>query len=151
MATYRSSSPNWGTVTPLFHHKTKAPDKGFLGIKFKVPDSLLSLFFTAVTTPISPLPTNSPISGFLRPPQTRIYTILCCLRRPATLKPRTLSPRRPGLSPRPQQKLPIAVLGNMLLVPGGMRKLQTSLRPSWYIPDKLIKKIGLIALWLGND
>ena len=28
------------TIMPLFHHKTKAPDEGFLGIGFRVLDSL---------------------------------------------------------------------------------------------------------------
>ena len=58
----------------------------------------------------------------MRPPQTQMYTILCCLRRPATLKPMTLSSRRPGLSLRPQQKSPIAVSVNLLLFPGGRRE-----------------------------
>ena len=66
-----------------------------------------------------------------------------------TLKNRTFSSRRPGLSPRPQQKSPIAVLGNLLLVPGGLRKPQTSLGPSRYIPDRIgvhtDHKRGLIA------
>ena len=107
------------------------------------------IVFMTATDPLSPLLTNSPVSGFLRPPQTQNYTILCCLRRHATRKPRTLSPRRPGLSPRPQQKSSIAVLGNLLLVPGGLWKPQTSLRPSRHIPDMIgvetDHKRGLIA------
>ena len=54
-----------------------------------------------------------------------------------TLNPRTLSPTKPVLSPRPQQKSPIAVLGNLLLFPGGLREPQTSLGPSLYIPDRI--------------
>ena len=57
------------------------------------------IFFTTVTNPLSPLPTNSPVSGFLRPPQTHIDTIRGCLRHPATLKLRILSPRRPSQTP----------------------------------------------------
>ena len=63
-----------------------------------------------------------------------------------TLKPRTLSPRRPGFSPRPQQKSPTAVLENLLLVQG---VLGTSLGPSLYIPNRIKvetdHKCGLIA------
>ena len=95
-----------------------------------------------VADPLSPVPTNSPVSGFLRPPQTQSETILCCLIRPVTLKPMILSPRRSGLCPRPQQKSPIAVLRNLLLVPGGQRKPQTNLRPSQYIPDRIGVETG---------
>ena len=108
------------------------------------------IFFTTVTHPLSALTTNSPVSGFLRPSQIQIYTILCCLRHPTTLKLRTLSRKRPGLSPRPQQKSPIAVLGNLLLVPGSLRKPQISVRPSRYIPNRIgvetDHKLSLIAL-----
>ena len=52
--------------------------------------------------------------------------------RPATLKSRSLSFRSPGLSPTHQQKSPIAVLGNLLLVQGCLRKnvtlIKTTLR-----------------------
>ena len=95
------------------------------------------VFFTTVTDPLSPLPTNSQVSAFLRHPQTQIYTILCCLSRPATPKLRALSLKMSELSPKPQQKSPIAVLRNLLLVTGGLKKPQTSLRPSRYIPYRI--------------
>ena len=99
-------------------------------------------FVMTVTDPLSPLPTNIPVSGFLRPPQIQIYTILCCLRHPAYLNPR-------NLYPRPQQKSPITVSVYQLLVPGGLRKPQTSLRPSRYIPNRIRvetdHKYGLIT------
>ena len=105
------------------------------------------IFATIVTNPLSPLPTNSPVAGFLGPPETKIYTILCCLRRPATLNPRTLSLR-------PQQNRPLLSSGNLLLVPGGPRKPQTGLRPSLYIPDRIgvetIHKCGLITSYSGT-
>ena len=50
------------------------------------------IFATTVTDPRSPLATNFPVSGFMRPPETQVYTILCCLRHPVTLNPRTLVP-----------------------------------------------------------
>ena len=138
-------------LCPYSTTRLKLPNKHFGGIRFRVLESLFEtvwiycgeyeyqtcLFFTTVTDPLLPLPPNSPVSFFRRPPQTQICTILCCLRRPATLKPKTLSSRRLGPSPRPQQKSLIAVLGNLLLVPGGLRKPQTSLRPSQYIPDRI--------------
>ena len=100
------------------------------------------IFFTTVTDPLSPLPTTSQVSGFLRPHQTQIYTILCCLSHPVTLKPRTLIPWRPELSPRHRQKLPIDVSG-------GLRKPETSLGPSLYIPNRIgletDHKSGLIS------
>ena len=69
-----------------------------------------------------------------------------------TLNPRTLSAMRPGLSPRPQQKSPITVSVNWLLVPGGLRKPQ---RPSQCIPDRVgVKtdhKRGLITSKSGNN
>ena len=93
---------------PLFHHRSKAPDKGFGGgsvsKKCRVPDSLHEsvwicwgrfknqtclIFFTTVTDPHSPLPTNIPVSYFLRPPQTQIYTILGCLGLSGTVNARS--------------------------------------------------------------
>ena len=96
----------------------KVYDLRFLGIRFKstgqsvwilcgqYKNQTCLILVTTVTDPLSPLPTNSPVSGFLRPPQTPIYITLCCLRGPATLKPRNLSPRRLG----PQQKSPISLI-----------------------------------------
>ena len=131
-------------LCPCSTTRLRLPIKGFWGSDsesvwiycglYKYQTCLI--FFTTVMDPLSPLPTNSPVSGFLTP-QTQIYTILCCLRHSAILKPRTLSPERPGFSLRPQQKSPSAVLGNLLLVPGGLRKPHTSLGPSQYIPDRI--------------
>ena len=80
-----------------------------LGLLWSVKNQTFLIFFTNVTNPLLPLPTNFPVSDFLRPPETHIDTILCFLRCPGTFKPRTLSPRRPGLSPGPQHKSAIDV------------------------------------------
>ena len=60
---------------PLFHHKIKATDLGFLVNGFRVLETLFEsvwirgglykyqtclIFFTTVTDPLSPLPTNTP-------------------------------------------------------------------------------------------
>ena len=78
---------------------------GSVGVCLKIKHVLI--FFTTVTDPLSPLPTYIPVSDFLSPPQTEIYTILCYLRLPGTLNARFLgllmfsfSPRRSGLNPR---------------------------------------------------
>ena len=75
------------------------------------------IFFTTITDPLSPLPTNSLVSGFLRHPQTQMYTILRCRRRPATLKPKTLCPRKLGLSPRPPRKIGHCCLKKSVISP----------------------------------
>ena len=103
---------------------------------------------TTVTDPLLSLPTNFPVSGFPWTPQTQINTIVCCLRHPATLNPWTHSPRRPGLSPRPQQKSPVTVSVNRLLVPG-LRKPQSSLRPSRYIPRQN-QSLNRSQTWLNQ-
>ena len=36
-----------------------------------------------------------------------------------------------------RQKSAIAVRGNLLLVPGNLRRSQTSLKPSRYVPDRI--------------
>ena len=86
------------------------------------------IFAMAVTDPPSLLPTNFPASGFLRPHETQIYTILCYLRYPTTLNLRTLSPRT---------KIAHYYLCKSVISPGGLRKPQTSLRNSRYIPDRI--------------
>ena len=135
---WRSDSESWTFCLSLFGSVV-------VGIKSNMFDILHDCNLSTFT-----LAKNSPVSGFLRSNQNQIYTILCCLGRPVTL-----SPRRPGLSSRPQQKTPIAVLGNLLLVPGGLRKLQTSLRPSQYISNRIRvetdNKHSLITSQLGNQ
>ena len=73
----------------------------------------------------------------------------CCLRCPATLIPSTLSLKRPELSPRPQQTSHIDVSRNLILVLVGLRKPQTSLRPSRYFLNRIGSetnhKCGLIT------
>ena len=83
----------------------------------RVPDSLLEsvwicwgwyknqtclIFFTTVTNPLVPPPTNIPVSDFLRHSQTQNYTIIGRLRLPGTVDSRSalFSPIRSGLNPR---------------------------------------------------
>ena len=92
------------SLMPLFHHTTK-DFCGSVSSKCRVPDCLFEsvliccgrfknqtclIFFTTVTDPHSPLPTNIPVSDFPRPPQTEIYTILACLKLPGTLNARSV-------------------------------------------------------------
>ena len=46
------------------------------------------IFLTIQTDSHFPMSTKCPVPGFLRPPQTQIYTVLCCLWLPATLSSR---------------------------------------------------------------
>ena len=98
---------------PLFHHMTKGPIKGFWGSVSsicRVPDCLFEsvwisfcrfknqtclIFFTTVTNPLLPLPTNFPVSDFMKP-QTEIYTILCYLRLPKSVNARSALVLFPG-------------------------------------------------------
>ena len=108
-------------LCPCSTTRLRVPIKSFWGSvssKCRVPDCLLEsvliccgrcknqtclIFSTTVTDPHSPLPTNIPVSDFLRPPQTEIYTILGCLKLPGThIMPGrfSFSSRRSGLNSR---------------------------------------------------
>ena len=87
-----------------------------------------------------PPSTKCPVPGVLSPPQTQIYTVVCCPRPPATHSPRPpyLSPRRPVVNPRLKYdayEFHACESGSVALVPGSLRPSAVSWDPKIKVWD----------------